>query len=161
MTVVLMGPAGAGKTTVGQLLAHDLRWPFLDADSLHSPENVARMHRGEALSDAEREPWLQRVHDAILEILSSSPDVAVACSALKQHYRTVLEAGVPDVRWIYLQASAALLVHRLETRTGHFAGPAILAGQLADLEPPTNAIVVPAALLPADAVAMIRSAIGS
>ena len=54
MTVVLMGPAGAGKTTVGQLLAHDLRWPFLDADSLHSPENVARMHRGEALSDADR-----------------------------------------------------------------------------------------------------------
>lgn len=156
-----MGPAGAGKTTVGQLLARDLRWPFLDADSLHSPENVARMHRGEALSDAEREPWLQRVHDAILEILSSSPHVAVACSALKQHYRTVLQTGVPDVRWIYLQASAALLAHRLATRTGHFAGPEILAGQLADLEPPTDAIVVPAALLPADAVAMIRSAIGS
>ena len=64
-----MGPAGAGKTTVGQLLAHDLKWPFLDADSLHSPENVARMHRGESLTDADREPWLQAVHDTIQQML--------------------------------------------------------------------------------------------
>lgn len=156
-----MGPAGAGKTTVGQLLAHDLQWPFLDADSLHSSENVARMHRGESLTDADREPWLHRVHDAILQTLARSPHVAVACSALKQHYRDVLALGVPDIRWIYLQASPALLEHRLSTRTGHFAGPAILAGQLAALEAPADAVLVPAALPPAEAVALIRTAIGS
>jgi gluconokinase len=161
VTVVLMGPAGAGKTTVGQRLAQDLRWPFLDADSLHSSENVARMHRGESLTDADREPWLQRVHDTILQMLATSPHVAVACSALKQHYRDVLASGVPDVRWIYLQASPALLEHRLSTRTGHFAGSAILAGQLADLETPVDALVVPASLPPTEAVALIRSAIGS
>ena len=162
MTVVLMGAAGAGKTTIGQLLARELRWPFLDADSLHSPENIARMHRGESLTDADREPWLRRVHDAILQLLTNSPHAAVvACSALKQHYRDVLASGVPDVRWIYLQATAALLERRLSARTGHFAGSAILAGQLADLEPPDDAVIVPAALVPPDAVALIRSAIGS
>ena len=156
-----MGPAGAGKTTIGRLLANELQWPFLDADSLHSPESIVRMHRGESLTDAEREPWLRRVHDAVLHLLASSPHVTVACSALKQHYRDVLASGVPDVRWIYLQASEALLERRLATRSGHFAGPAILAGQLADLEPPTDALIVPAALPPPDAVALIRSAIGS
>lgn len=156
-----MGPAGAGKTTIGRLLAHDLRWPFLDADSLHSPENIARMHHGESLTDADREPWLQRVHDTILQMLAGSPHAAVACSALKQHYRDVVAAGVPDVRWVYLDAPPALLEQRLSTRTGHFAGSAILAGQLADLEPPTDALIVPAALPPADAVSLIRSAIGS
>jgi len=156
-----MGPAGAGKTTVGRQLAGDLGWPFLDADSLHVPEAVERMHRGQSLTDAEREPWLLRVRDAIGQIGETAPHVVVACSALKQQYRDLLTADLSDVRWVYLDAPEALLQERLAARTGHFAGPGILPGQLAALEPPTDAVIVPAALPVREAVAIIRAAIGS
>jgi gluconokinase len=161
VTVVLTGPAGAGKTTVGRQLAHDLGWPFLDADSLHSPEAVEQIRSGQSLSDADREPWLGRVVDAVCTLHDTWPHVVVACSALKQRYRERLADGVRDVRWVYLDASESLLRDRLAARTDHFAGPAILSRQLQDLEPPTDAIVVPAALPVRDAVRVIRTAIGS
>jgi len=161
VTVVLMGPAGAGKTTIGNRLARDLGWPFLDADSLHSPDAIAQMHRGQSLTDTEREPWLLRVRDEIHHILATAPHLVVACSALKQQYRDVLAAGLDDVRWVYLDASPALLRERLTRRTGHFAAPAILMGQLADLEPPAHAVIVPAVLPVDEAVSLIRAAIAS
>lgn len=156
-----MGPAGVGKTTVGRQLAHDLGWPFLDADRLHAPDAVERMRGGHSLTDAEREPWLRRVRDAIAEQHRSVPHLVVACSALKQHYRDVIAAGVPDLKWVYLDAPAAVLHDRLAARAGHFAGPDILAGQLADLEPPADALVVPATLPVREVIAVIRSAIAS
>jgi len=156
-----MGPAGVGKTTVGRRLAQDLGWPFLDADSLHSPEAVEKMARGRGLTDAEREPWLLRVRHAIRQLRETATHVVVACSALKQQYRELIATGLSDVRWVYLQASPALLRDRLAARTGHFADPGILSGQLTDLEPPTDALVVSAALPVDDAVAAIRAAIGS
>jgi gluconokinase len=161
VTVVVMGPAGAGKTTVGRALAAALDWPFLDADDLHSPENVARMAGGTPLTDADRAPWLARVHDAVAHLASHGGHAVVACSALRQAYRDQIARGIADVRWVYLSASPDLLARRLAEREGHFAGPAILPGQLADLEPPREAIVVPAALPVAEAVACIRTAIGS
>ena len=36
-----MGVSGSGKSTVGQLLATRLGYPFLDADEFHPPANVA------------------------------------------------------------------------------------------------------------------------
>jgi gluconokinase len=159
VTVIVTGPAGAGKTTVGRQLAHDLAWPFLDADDLHTAEAIGRMRRGGGLTDADREPCLRRVRDAIVETVDRAGHVVVACSALKARYRATLSTGVPDVRWIYLDADEALLRRRLTAREGHFAGPALLASQLADLEPPHDALVLPAALPVADLVARIRSAI--
>ncbi len=58
MVIILMGVTGAGKTTVGQALAAELHWRFADADGYHSAANVAKMHAGIPLSDADREPWL-------------------------------------------------------------------------------------------------------
>src|SRR5690349_5227031 len=135
-----MGAAGAGKTTVGRQLATDLGWPFFDADSVHTPEDVARMRAGQPLTDAERAPWLRRVGAAICEIHRQSPDLVVACSALKRHYRDALAEQVPDLRWIYLEASEALLRERLTARRNHFASTGILEAQLADLEPPEDAL---------------------
>ena len=58
MIVIVMGVTGAGKTTVGNLLAQQLGWEFADADSFHSPANVEKIRRGIPLSDADRAPWL-------------------------------------------------------------------------------------------------------
>src|ERR1700679_35752 len=65
MVIVVMGVSGSGKTVVGETLAARLNWAFEDADNWHSPANIEKMHRGEALTDADREPWLQTLNVAI------------------------------------------------------------------------------------------------
>jgi hypothetical protein len=59
MIVVMMGVAGSGKTTVGELLANELGWKFYDADDYHPAANVEKMRRGIPLTDEDRKPWLQ------------------------------------------------------------------------------------------------------
>ena len=109
MVVVVMGVSGAGKTTVGRLLAHQLGWPFFDADDFHPQANRDKMHRGEPLTDADRSPWLDALHDLLAGLAREHRDAVVACSALKQSYRDRLEAGLPDLRFVY-QAKMALPV---------------------------------------------------
>jgi gluconokinase len=145
MIVVITGAAGAGKTTVGRALAAALRCAFYDADDLHRPEDIAQMARGEQLTDAQRQPWLQRVRAVIEAAAAAGHDAVVACSALRDAYRRTLADGIEDVRFVYLAAGAALLRDRLSGRIGHFAGVALLESQLATLEPPRDAIVVDAA----------------
>lgn len=157
-----MGPAGAGKSTVGRALAAALGWPFLDADDFHVPEHVARMRAGIPLTDADRAPWLARVHDAIVEVLvNPGTNVVVACSALRQSSRERIAVGLDDVRWVYLSAPAALLEQRLAARRDHFAGPSILPSQLEDLQPPRDALVLSASLPVNELVAQIQAAIRS
>ena len=68
MIVLVMGVAGAGKTTIGRALAQELGWRFLDADDYHPPENVAKMAAGVPLEDADRVPWLAKINEALLEL---------------------------------------------------------------------------------------------
>src|SRR5437879_10264709 len=35
VVIIIMGAAGAGKSTVGRALAAELGWPFVDADDQH------------------------------------------------------------------------------------------------------------------------------
>jgi carbohydrate kinase (thermoresistant glucokinase family) len=129
--IVVMGVEGAGKTTVGRLLARELGVPFLDADDLHSPAAIASMHAGHPLDDAQRMPWLRRVNGALRE----QPDgFVLACSALKRSYRDVLRDGVDDLTFAFLDVDLDVLVDRLRSRTGHFAGVDLLPSQLATLE---------------------------
>jgi gluconokinase len=158
--VILMGPAGAGKSTVGQALAAALGWLFIDADDLHTVRNIEKIREGTALTDRDREPWLARIHETLARTADEGYDAVIACSALRQRYRDRIAEGLPDVRWVYLAADARLLAARLAQRTGHFAGPAILSSQLAALQPPTDALVVPADQPVGQAVATIRAAIG-
>ena len=92
--IVLMGPAGAGKTTVGRALAAALGWPFVDGDDRHSPANVEKMRAGAALSDADRAPWLASLHAAIARTLDRREHLVVACSALKRSYRDVHRTNI-------------------------------------------------------------------
>jgi gluconokinase len=141
MIVVVMGVTGAGKTTVGRLLARALGGEFLDADDYHPEANVAKMRAGQALSDVDRAPWLAQLNEVLLDRASRSARVVLACSALKAGYRDRLLAGVPDGRLVYLRGTKALIAARLEARRGHYMDPALLDSQFAALEEPRDAIV--------------------
>lgn len=155
MVVIVMGVTGAGKTTIGTLLAGQLGWEFADADSFHSPANIEKMHRGIPLGDADRAPWLLAMRDAISEWISQRRNVVLACSALKKAYRDELRVG-SEVKTVYLKGPQELISSRLQMRTGHFAGESILAGQFADLEEPQDAIEIDVHVSPDEAVRKIR-----
>jgi len=140
MIVIVMGVTGSGKTTVGVLLAKRLGWDFLDADDFHSATNKAKMHQGIPLTDVDRMPWLAAMHAKLLQLDSEKRSAVLGCSALKQSYRDVLMEGV-RAKLVYLKGSYDFIANRLRSRKGHFADEHILAGQFADLEEPTNAIV--------------------
>jgi gluconokinase len=156
--IVVMGVAGSGKTTIGQLLAARLHCTFVDADSLHSPANVEKMAHGIPLNDTDRAPWLEAVHDRIAESFERKEDLVVACSALKQKYRDTLARDV-TIAWVYLKGSAELIGARMRARAHHYMKPAMLASQIADLEEPTNAIVVDISNPPDAAVDQVLSAL--
>lgn len=141
MIVVLMGVAGAGKTTVGRLLAQALGCPFLDGDSLHSPANVQNMSRGIPLTDADRAPWLAAIRAQLEDTFDRGENLVIGCSALKQRYRDFLATRVPVI-WVYLRGTEDVIRSRLEHRREHFMKAQMLASQLADLEEPSSAIVV-------------------
>ncbi|HWF92645.1 MAG TPA: gluconokinase [Terriglobales bacterium] len=155
MVIIVMGVTGAGKTTIGNLLAAQLGWKFADADSFHSLANVEKMRKGIPLGDADRAPWLMAMRDAILQWIADSSNVVLACSALKSSYREELRVG-PEVKIVYLKGSWELISSRLRQRHGHFAGESILAAQFADLQEPADAIVADVSLPPEEMVLGIR-----
>jgi gluconokinase len=159
MIVLIMGPTGSGKTTIGSLLAQQLGWMFADGDSFHSAANIQKMSQGIPLDDADRDPWLKSIHDAMVRWVAEGQNVVLACSALKRTYREKLYNG-PEVRLVYLKGSYDLISRRLASRHGHFAGESILADQFAILEKPENAIVVDVGSSPETIVAEIRKRIG-
>ena len=159
MIVIVMGVVGSGKTTVGTLLAQQLGWDFADADDFHPPANVEKIRQGIGLNDEDRKPWLQALHDAIARWIDEHKNVVLACSALKRGYRRELDVG-PDVRFVYLKGSAALIAERLRLRKGHYADAQILASQFADLEEPEGAVTVEIAATPPQIVAEIRKKLG-
>ena len=143
MIILIMGVSGVGKTTVGQALARELHWRFADADDYHSPANVAKMHAGIPLTDEDRAPWLQSLHDAIVKWLATGENVILACSALKASYRTLLMVS-SDVKLVYLRGSEELIAGRLAGRHGHYMNPHLLHSQFETLEEPQDAVTVDA-----------------
>ena len=130
--LVLMGVAGCGKTSVGEALSAATAIPYRDGDDLHPPANVAKMRRGEALTDDDRWPWLALVGQALIHA-----PLIIGCSALKRRYREVItvRAKAP-VTFIHLAGSRDLIAARMNARTGHFMPPTLLDSQFAALEPP-------------------------
>ena len=141
MVILVMGTTGAGKSTVGKLLAARLDWAFLDADDFHPAANIEKMKHGIPLTDADRLPWLANIHVELLRLSQAKQEVVLACSALKQSYRDQLSAGL-DFRVVYLRGTYDQMRRHIEARHGHFAGESILAGQFADLEEPKEALVL-------------------
>lgn len=134
--VVVMGVSGAGKSTLAAALARRLGWAWRDGDDLHPAANVEKIGRGEALTDADRAPWLAAVRRWIDARRAENVPCLLACSALKRTYRDDLRAGRPGLRFVWLSGDRDILRRRLAERAGHFAGPEILDSQFAALEPP-------------------------
>jgi len=155
MIVLVMGTTGAGKTTVGKLLAEELGWIFLDADDFHPAANVEKMKQGIPLGDADRVPWLTAMHEELLRQNAIRKSCVLACSALKESYRKTIGTGLP-MQIVYLKGAYEEMRAHILARHGHFAGEGILAGQFRDLEEPADAIVAPVTLLPEEIVKQVR-----
>ena len=101
-SIVVMGVSGSGKSTIAGALATRHGVPSIDGDSLHGPHNIVKMSDGQALSDAERTPWLNLVGQRFKEEVSASGGCVVACSALKRKYRDVLREYAPEAFFVML-----------------------------------------------------------
>jgi gluconokinase len=154
MIIVIMGVTASGKTTIGTRASKRLGWHFYDADEFHPPENIAKMSRGEPLTDADREPWLKALHDKMAEEERAGRSAIFACSALKDRYRDILRDGLSTVRFVFLKGDPEVLQARLDHRKGHFMPRTMLPSQMAALEEPApgEALVLDAAKPPNDLV---------
>ena len=133
MIVIVFGVSGAGKTTIGKLLAKRLDWRFLEADDFHQRVNVEKMRKGLPLTDEDRWPWLKLVRQQIERSLAAKENAVLACSALKRKYRERLRVS-NDVKFVLLRGDYALIEKQLHNRRGHFMNPDLLRSQFADLE---------------------------
>jgi ribose 5-phosphate isomerase A len=134
--LVLMGVSGAGKSTVARELAARLGWSFEEGDALHPAANVAKMHAGIPLTDADRQPWLERVAAWIDGQRARKQPGIITCSALKRSYRQTVIGARPEVRLVYLRGGLDLIAQRLAGRDGHFMPASLLQSQIDTLEEP-------------------------
>lgn len=151
---LVMGVSGSGKTTVGKALAALLHCPFFDADDFHPAANRDKMSRGLALTDEDRQPWLQAIAE---KISAETQPFVLACSALRESYRLQLLAACPRLLIIHLHGTRELLLERIQQREGHFMPASLLDSQLATLENPSSALTINIADCPSEILTKIRA----
>lgn len=155
IALVLMGVTGSGKSTIGEKLAAQVGWTFLDGDDFHPDENVQKMARGLPLTDEDRAPWLQLLAEKIGALVDDGVNCILACSSLKAAYRQMLSAKRSQVRFVHLTAPQALIGERLKKRQHRYMPAALLQSQFDTLEDPKEALSVDVSGNPDEAVEQI------
>ena len=125
--VFIIGVSGSGKSTIGKSVAAATGYSFIDADDFHPQCNIEKMTKGIPLIDEDRLPWLYNINNYLLQHIEAGSHV-VACSALKQQYREILEGGL-DVEWFALTGNFKTIYNRMRARSGHFMSPELLQSQ--------------------------------
>lgn len=132
-SIVVMGVAGSGKSSLAAALAEALHWPLIEGDHFHLPESTEKMRQGIALTDADRTQWLSRLGAQ----LRRAPQAVLACSALRRRYRDQLRAASPGLRFAYLAIDRDTARARVAAREAEHLFPASLVdSQFETLEPP-------------------------
>jgi len=160
--LIVFGVSGAGKTTIGKLLAEELGGRFYEADDFHPRPNIEKMRSGHPLTDEDRWPWLKLLREQIARSLAAKENAVLACSALKRAYRERLRVS-DDVKFVFLRGDYALIKNQLRRRRSHFMNPALLRSQFADLEEPKpdeDAITIELGRTPEELVAEIKAKLG-
>lgn len=142
MVLVIIGPMGCGKSTIGIMLARRLGWDFEDGDDYHPPENVEKMRAGIALDDSNRQGWLNTLRTRIDGRLERDEHLILACSALKQSYRQILGIDQRTVISVYLKGTVELLEERLRSRHHQYMNNALLTSQVQTMEEPQGGIII-------------------
>ncbi len=157
--IIVMGVSGAGKSTIGKLLAKDLGWIFYEGDEFHSFQSIEKMSRGDPLTEHDRQPWLAQLKQLIRSLSKTSQHAVISCSALKQAYRDNLKDNNSHVAFVYLKGSRTELRRRLELRKSHFMKGGLLDSQLNTLEEPPDALTLNLTASPQALVKQIRRAL--
>ncbi|MBN1230295.1 MAG: gluconokinase [Anaerolineales bacterium] len=142
IAIIVMGVSGCGKSSVGQALSEKSGWPFYDGDDFHPQANITKMAAGVPLNDEDRQPWLETLHELIMNHLNEHKSLIVACSALKKHYRDLLRGDEKKVFFVHLKGDFDLIFSRMQAREGHYMKVDMLRSQFATLEEPQNALTV-------------------
>ena len=135
-SLVIMGVAGCGKSSLGAALAQATGLPLVEGDDFHSPASRAKMSQGIALIDTDRDGWLATLG---AQLRAHPEGLVLTCSALKRAYRERLRQAAPGLRFVFLDISRAQAQARVAARASqHFFSTSLVDSQFATLEVPTG-----------------------
>jgi gluconokinase len=139
--IIIMGPAGVGKSTIATALSKKHGWAMIEADDHHPVCNKDKMAAGISLTDQDRIIWIDNLVTAINEHQASR--IVLACSALTPYVQgRLIEECKNQCQWILPILERSVLKARLKARKGHFMPASQIDNQLASLIPPKNAIKI-------------------
>jgi gluconokinase len=133
-SIVIMGVAGCGKSSLGAVVAQATRLPLVEGDDFHSEASRQKMSQGIALTDADREGWLTTLGE---QLRAHSEGLVLTCSALKKAYRDRLRQATPGLRFVFLDISREQAQARVVARA-HFFSSSLVDSQFTTLQDPTG-----------------------
>lgn len=136
VSVVIMGVAGCGKSSLGRAVAQAMHLPLVEGDDFHGLASRQKMSQGIALTDIDRAGWL----DSLCGQLCQHPDgMVLTCSALKKAYRERLRAASPGLCFVFLEINREQAQVRVGSRgEAHFFSTKLVDSQFATLQVPTG-----------------------
>ncbi|MEL7041653.1 MAG: gluconokinase, GntK/IdnK-type [Pseudomonadota bacterium] len=136
--IMLMGVMTAGKTEIGSALAARLDGRFIEGDAHHPAENIAKMQAGQALSDADRGPWLKALAKAVISAAEIRQRIIFSCSALKVVYRAKMRDALPGLITLCLRIDPKVAADRARHRPDHFMPAALIKSQFNAMQWPDH-----------------------